>query len=118
MISDEALAEIERIGHLRAPAEACGVLLPVPDGARTVVELPNRSQRAHDSYMFTTDDVVMELKDWLVEQSDEVRSGIIVWHTHPKGNIGPSRTDLQGKQQGVTYAVVALTPSGPVAAMF
>lgn len=123
MITDEALEEIERLGHLRAPAEACGLLLPVPltsrsGETRTVIEMPNRSPRPQDSYYFTTDDVRIELGTWITSQPRQVLNDIVVWHTHPGGNIGPSRDDMKQKHNGTTYAVIALTREGPIAAMF
>jgi proteasome lid subunit RPN8/RPN11 len=124
MIMDEALAEIHALGELRAPAEACGLLLPVPFGTRadgrprTVIEMPNRAARPHDSYYFTTDDVKIEIGKWMAYQPPAVLKDIIIWHTHPGGGVGPSTDDIKQKQNGVTYAVVALTSDGPVAAMF
>jgi proteasome lid subunit RPN8/RPN11 len=35
----------------------------------------------------------------------------IVWHTHPSGNIGPSKGDMDSKIQGFQYLVVTM-PSG------
>lgn len=124
MISDEDLWEINRIGQLRAPAEACGLLLPTPDGytdegrPRRVVEMPNRSKTPHNTYMFTTDDVKISLERWLKLTDPELHNDVIVWHTHPGGNIGPSAEDMRQKQTSLTYVVVALTPNGPVPAMF
>lgn len=38
----------------------------------------------------------------------------LVWHTHPRGLIGPSSEDLRYRVKGVEYLVVTLTETGSV----
>ena len=109
-VSEHELVEIDRIGKLRAPTEACGLLLSVPHHGRTVIELPNRSLTAEDHYEFKGSDAYIELKDY----DDE----LVVWHTHPGGLIGPSRDDMRTRHEDYWYLVVTLTPEGPVPTFF
>lgn len=109
-LSDDALASIGRIGHLRAPNEACGLLLVTPHRGRSIVELPNRSKTPLDSYMFYGSDARIELEGY--------DDGFVIWHTHPGGGIGPSRDDMKTRHAEFWYLVVALTETGPVATFF
>jgi len=120
MLVDEALiAEIVRIGEVRKPAEACGVLLPVPDSrGNHVIELPNRSMNAQSSFEIWPDDIEQVLHDWVESVHPSYLDKIAVWHTHPRGGVGPSRGDMQNKIDGVPYLVVALRTEGPVPLWF
>ena len=109
LLHDQALTEIWQLGLLRRPAEACGILLPGPHKGRWLVEMPNRSALAHENYMFTVDDLKIGLSD--IETDFE---NLTVFHTHPGGGIGPSRTDMRAKITAFRYLVVALTEQGPV----
>lgn len=109
--------EIVRIGAHRAPSEACGVILPPPGDrsgragiAARVIELPNRSKRPRDSYELHGKDLVLELEDWLLAKDNEDRERMIFWHTHPSGNIGPSRGDLGQKNWNFSFLVVSIDP--------
>lgn len=109
-ISERALAEIARIGHLRAPNEACGLLLVTPHRGRSVIELPNRSLKPLDSYLFHGSDARIELEGY--------EDGFVIWHTHPGGGIGPSREDMRSRHANFWYLVVALTDNGPIPTFF
>lgn len=115
------LAEIDRIGKERAPSEACGVLLMRPryhTPESQVVELPNRSMRAHDTYEIYTGDMRIELGSWIHDTSEEEISHMAIWHTHPQGNIGPSGRDMKTRNKELNYLVVALTDTGPIPTWF
>jgi proteasome lid subunit RPN8/RPN11 len=111
------VGEIVRIGNERAPNEACGVILPAPGdalrragiGAR-VIELPNRSMSPRDSYELHGSDIVIELEDWLRTAGHPKVDSMVIWHTHPSGNIGPSRGDLTHKLGDLSYLVVSIDP--------
>jgi len=111
------LPEIERLGKLRAPNEACGILLDMPwkkaDGSISFVkELPNRALD-EGRYRVDPDDIRLVL-----EGLEEVED-VAVWHTHPSGYIGPSRGDMQNRPEAnIFMLVVALTEQGPVATWF
>lgn len=113
------VSEIARIGELRKPNEACGVLLPVPMRGRVVWEIPNRAEDGREAFVMHSDDVVIMLQDW-VDQNVEhaVWENVVLWHTHPSGSVGPSRADLDNRIEKCGNLVVALTPDGPVATWF
>lgn len=112
-LSPEMVSEITRIGLDAYPSEACGVLLPTPLNEAwgeigKVVQLPNRSLQHHDHYALDPDDVAVAIGDWAHSVTFEQRDSVAVWHTHPQGNIGPSKTDLDKKHPDIAYLVVAL----------
>ena len=115
---EAALPEIELLGKLRAPNEACGVLLDLPwrkaDGTMSFVkELPNRSMRGPASYEVSAEDIRLVLEG--LEDVEDVA----IWHTHPSGFIGPSKRDLEHRPHPDIYmVVVAITEQGPVATWF
>lgn len=113
-----ALPEIEKLGKLRAPLEACGLLLDMPwvkaDGSTSFIkELPNRSTGSEGTYRIDPADIRL-----VMEGLEEVED-VAVWHTHPSGFIGPSKGDLENRPHASIYMlVVALTDNGPVATWF
>lgn len=117
-LTEDALAEIYRIGLLRAPSEACGLLLEIPfttslGKTSRVLEIPNRSLRPHDSYVMESDDLKLAM-DGKPDQN------AAAWHTHPGGLVGPSTKDMRTRADlaDIPMLVVALTQEGPVAAWF
>lgn len=119
-ILDQSLQEIASKGELRAPAEACGLLLDVPwMDSRGVVsyvrELPNRSLQ-HGAYKIEAGDIHLVLETY----PDDVEiSHVAIWHTHPSGFVGPSDGDLAFRSgMDLDFVVVAMTPDGPVATWF
>ena len=75
-----------------------------------MIELPNRSHRPQDEYELHGSDVIIALEDWLWEVEPRVRDQMIIWHTHPSGNVGPSRGDLDHKLDYLSYLVVSIDP--------
>ena len=57
----EIVEAIARIGRLRSPAEACGLLLPTPINGKQVIEIPNRAKQSHDTFEMLGSDMMMEL---------------------------------------------------------
>lgn len=112
-LTDKLLDDIAEIGRKRMPAEACGVLLPKAWRGRQVWEMPNRSMEPQTSFAFKSSDIMVELEGW-VANNPEDWDNIVIWHTHPRGGIGPSREDMRGKLPKVGHLVVSLTESGPV----
>jgi len=114
---ETALPEIERLGKLRAPNEACGILLDMPwkkaDGSISFVkELPNRALD-EGRYRVDPDDIRLVL-----EGLEEVED-VAVWHTHPSGLIGPSQRDMVNRPPAdIWMLVVSLLPDGAVATWF
>lgn len=113
-LTDQLLDEIWKIGIDRQPTEACGILLPTRWQGRQVFEMPNRSLRPQNSFEFRTGDLVMVLEDWFHSVGREAWNDVTLWHTHPAGGVGPSRTDMQCKVPEIGHLVVALTDEGPV----
>ena len=119
ILTPDMLVEIGRIGELRKPNEACGVLLPIPMRNRVVWEVPNRAEDGTDKFEMHSDDVVIMLEEWAADNAQyAVWENIVLWHTHPSGSIGPSKADLENKIEKCGNLVVSLTDSGPVATWF
>lgn len=114
-LSQQMIDEIVRIGLDAAPSEACGVLLPTPkvaDWGETakVVPLPNRSLDHIHNYAIQPGDIKLAIAEWAARSTAEERNALAVWHTHPRGEVGPSRTDMQTRLPGIAYLVVAIDP--------
>lgn len=109
---DVVIPRIMEIGMLRAPKEACGLVVPslsVP-ADDWVIEMTNRADNPYSSYAIDTETVRQLLDD------KDAWSDVLVWHTHPSGLVGPSQGDIKAKVEGLRYLVVAL-PTGE-ASMF
>ena len=105
--------EITRIGRERMPCEAAGILLPIKWRQQQVWELPNRSKTPHDSFEMHGEDIAILLRDFLEEHpEDEIWSDVVIWHTHPQGNIGPSKYDLDNRIPDLKCLVVSLLKDG------
>lgn len=93
VMTGEAVEGIVEKGIAAYPFEACGVL--TPDGR--LIELPNKAQDPADGY---------EL--WLEDFEPYWEEGVVIWHTHPSGFVGPSKGDMQTRLERVHYLVVTL----------
>lgn len=118
VLDGSQVAEIGRIGLERRPSEACGILLPYPWKGRQVFELPNRAELHHDKFEMHSDDIVITLQDWVDSTPEATWDMLTVWHTHPAGNIGPSKADLEERSEHCGNLVVALTEDGPIPTWF
>ena len=103
LLRDEDLRAIAEIGHLRKPNEACGVLLDDPHKGQRVFELPNRALTVDDEFAMRGEDVVMVLEGYAGGPES-----MTIWHTHPGGQLGPSRADLGERPGDFGYLVVTL----------
>lgn len=111
--------EIARIGELRRPNEACGILLPFAWRGKRVWEIPNRADMPRDSFVMTSEDIVLTLQGWIDAFPEEAMWGnIAVWHTHPAGSVGPSRTDINNRIAYCGNLVVSLHENGALATWF
>lgn len=111
VLEDYLVLEIAAIGERRRPAEACGILLPYKVNNRQVIELPNRSKTPHDEILMMGDDVLMELKSVFgegVRFPENLSQELTFWHTHPNGNLGPSKYDMENKVNIGKHLVVTL----------
>jgi proteasome lid subunit RPN8/RPN11 len=53
---------------------------------------------------------MIELAEWLESVDEAARESLVIWHTHPSGNVGPSRGDLLHKLGDLSYLVVSINP--------
>lgn len=108
-VSPEIVNQVLQLGITRAPREACGLITP----DSMVVELPNSSLEPYKSYDIKMEDLVNALNKY-IERSLNGNFGpseVVVWHTHPGGQIGPSKGDMREKTSGFRYLVVSV-PGG------
>lgn len=121
MILEQSIVdEIARIGELRKPSEACGLLLPHPVNGRQVIEVPNRAKMPHDSFEMTGSDLTMALQAVIGPCiPDDLIPKLTAWHTHPGGNVGPSVADMRNKPERLKSLVVTIfEDKAPVATWF
>lgn len=117
VLEQHMIDEIAHIGELRRPNEACGLLLPEPHRGRQVWELPNRSLTPHDSFVMKGEDMALALEGYFPEELEpEFVQRITAWHTHPKGNLGPSGEDLRVKPPHMKSLVVTIYEDAPAKA--
>lgn len=88
--------QLLQITKSRLPLEAGGLIV----GDR-VIEITNHAVK-EDSFEFHREEIIEALKG--VEDIESVA----IWHSHPKGGIGPSRIDMQQKTSFTYHLVVAL----------
>lgn len=119
VLEEKLVSRIADIGKSRSPNEACGIMLPTEINGVQVIELENLSDSPHDSFEVHGDSildavlqVVPDLLDWPNAQAKTFLQDLTVWHTHPKGNVGPSRFDLKNKPANLHSLVVSLDPLG------
>lgn len=118
------VSEMGMIGKMRLPNEACGILLPYAVGGRQVLEVPNRATMPHDSFTMMGEDIALTL-EMLFEHTpmsdrdvEKLLGELVYWHTHPRGNVGPSKGDLQNKLPGSRNIVVAIHDDEALATWF
>ena len=107
---DELVTHITKLGVEADGVEVGGLIIPsAEDLSKWVHQLPNISKSPEDSCLLDMD-AIDETMIGLLSKVDNPED-VWLWHTHPGGNIGPSRTDLDCRVPGVCYLVVAI-PSG------
>lgn len=114
VLENSMVEEIARIGRLRAPLEACGLLLPHKVNGQQVVELPNRAIDGEHEFTITGEDIALEvdrLNHYHPINAQFLRETAI-WHTHLRGNLGPSKFDLDHKPEEFQSLVVTLYEDG------
>lgn len=108
---DVVVPRIVEIGLIRAPNEACGMIIPDLDRPvdAWVHELINRSPSPTDSYQFDIEAMKPLLSD------PRVWDDVLIWHTHPSGRVGPSPGDMDARHPALhgRYLVVALPRGEP-----
>lgn len=89
---------ISQVVFSEKPREAVGLL--TSDGR--VIQLTNRSSEPESNFEITKADLLEALS------SESNLTGLIFWHSHPGGGIGPSRTDMQQKIPHLQHLVVSV----------
>lgn len=107
------IQEIYRLGQKASPKETCGVILPTPFNGVQVIEVENLAGDPENHFHTTGREIMIAIYEWLINATVEESRSIILWHTHPKGGIGPSTNDLRKKVVDGYHLVVSLTDDGP-----
>lgn len=90
----EALKEIVL---KRAPQEAVGLL----DDDGRIIELTNHSSEPESNFEIRRDELISALEGKLA-------AGLTLWHSHPGGGVGPSRTDMQQRLPFIDHLVISV----------
>lgn len=99
VLEDKVLAELGRLARFAAPSEAVG-LLTLDD---RVISLPNHSESPETSFELARSDLINALRMHELEPD-----GLVLWHSHPGGGVGPSRTDMQNRLPFMAHLVVTI----------
>lgn len=86
-----------------APNEVGGLII---DGERVHI-LQNRAANPSDTFEFQLEDLKLALEIQGVPVT-EIIDRVTLWHSHPAGGVGPSRTDMRQKTPLAMHLVVAL----------
>lgn len=92
MITEEARIWLRRRALQAQPYEACGFIMN--DG--TVVEIRNTFHDPMRGFLMCRND--------LIEKVPNPELIHAIWHTHPKGSLRPSKTDIDSMFQGAIPA--------------
>jgi proteasome lid subunit RPN8/RPN11 len=101
-----ALDRIFDLGMTGAPEEVCGLIVNETAGVQ-VIPLRNRAEDPMNGYRIdsqTLRQLALKPRTW---------AHVAVYHTHPRGKVGPSAEDLEHKLDHVKYVVVTI-PSGEI----
>lgn len=116
-LSDPKLTKLlEALARTYCPNEAVGVLYQSPSGEVILRSLKNTADNPLEGFSILPGDILNAMgKNWWLEATKSMMDEVYLWHSHPKGNIGPSRTDLQNKIKGLRFLVITLTePKGAI----
>lgn len=93
------------------PMEAVGLLWEPAGRAAIVVPLLNVSEDPESSYEVDVLDIQAEFRRETGQRIEEVVTEddhLTLWHSHPSGVVGPSRRDMQLKEEGLRYMVISV----------
>lgn len=117
-VTDDAIDQIRTMGINELPREACGILL----GEGHLFPCHNTSPTPEVAYELKFREIAEVVKKFIGARKvpeGVLDVGMVVWHTHPSGFVGPSREDITMKReftelvrQEFTFLVVSL-PDGP-----
>jgi proteasome lid subunit RPN8/RPN11 len=97
-IEGQLRTDLLRITTKRSPEEAVGLIRFNGE----VVELLNVSRTPQETFEVHKSQIVAAL------ENDEDALRATLWHSHPKGVVGPSRTDIRSKTPFAYHLVISL----------
>lgn len=116
LVRPDDVDEIVRLGTLRSPSEACGLLLTRADGGVRIAEVPNRAAEPYHDVLMSNEDLTEALRGMVGDPGrypGNLTRELVVWHTHPGGLVGPSKVDMEFRRKlGDTRCLVVTIPSG------
>lgn len=89
--------------------ELCGLYLPTPHNGSRVINLTNYSSSPENSFVSYAFERREKLEGWWEKASQEELNQVVLWHTHPRGLIGPSKGDLDARPTQQLFQLV-ITP--------
>ena len=110
LLNEVALEEITALAQQSLPNETGGVVFPELVDGSWVAEVPNHSSEPATGMWMEPDDLRTVVMKWAALTSWPDWSRLILWHSHPGGNIGPSRQDIKNRVPNVGNLVVSLDP--------
>lgn len=115
-VRPDDIAQIVRLGTLRAPSEACGILLTRADGGPRIAEVPNRATEPTANVFIDGEEFTETLRRIVGDPAcypGNLTRELVVWHTHPGGLVGPSKVDMEFKRTlGNVRCLVVTLPNG------
>lgn len=96
-----------------APREACGVIIR----GHMVQVLKNHSASPENSFEIHRGELRALIEKYQVPVS-RIAEDVVLWHSHPAGGVGPSRTDMQQKTPLKRHLVVSLVDDDLVATWY
>lgn len=104
LLTEVVIEKLGLIAQRVRPVEAVGLVLP---GGR-IIELPNRSLNATESFVTSGGDIRLALEVAHIEMTELDWAETVLWHSHPGGGIGPSRVDMRNRVEGLRHLVITL----------
>lgn len=112
------IEQITQVGMEHAPLEACGLLM-FKDGDCAVATLLNEAQNPETDTFISSDTLLATVenfygREWLEATPQSViHENLVLWHTHPHGQVGPSHIDLESRAKSPNWRMLVVTiPSG------
>jgi proteasome lid subunit RPN8/RPN11 len=105
---DVVVPRIIELGMAEAPREACGLVIPCLDEPPDEWVRPLRNRHPHPEQAYEIDPLTVKglLED--LQRQERVWEDVLIWHTHPQGQVGPSKGDMDYRHLGLKYLVVSL----------
>ena len=111
---DELMPHLQPIIEKRVPNEAVGLILP--NGQ--VVELLNHAYDPSTAFAVKGKDIQDVFVAYKLPLTRDTIRDSVLWHSHPGGNIGPSRTDMKNKLELMQHLVLSVIDGEIVASWY